>query len=152
MAGINKVQVMGRLGKDPEIRTFQDGGKVCNLSIATSETWKDKTTGEKKERSEWHRVSIFAPGLVKLVEQYARKGKRIMVTGQLETRKWQDQSGNDRYSTEIVLRPFKGEVEIIDWPDDGDKGPHSGGQSDNGNNSGYSAPGNTGEIDDEIPF
>ena len=95
---MNRAQIMGRLGADPEIRTFQDGGRVCNMRIATSETWKDRETGEKKERTQWHSVAIFSDGLVRVAEQYLRKGARVLIEGQIETRKWQDQSGQDRYS------------------------------------------------------
>ena len=109
MAGsVNKVILVGNLGRDPEIRSFQNGGKVANLRIATSENWKDRTTGERKERTEWHTVAIFNEGLVGVVERYLKKGSKVYVEGQLETRKWQDQSGQDRYSTEIVLRGIGG--------------------------------------------
>lgn len=114
MSGVNKVIILGRLGRDPEVRTFQNGGKVCNLRIATSETWKDKSSGERKERTEWHTVAIFSEPLARIAEQYLRKGSQVYVEGQLETRKWQDQSGQDRYSTEVVLRPYKGELTLID--------------------------------------
>lgn len=122
MNGINKVIILGTLGRDPEVRTFQNGAKVCNLRIATSETWKDKATGERKERTEWHSVAIFAEPLAKLAEQYLRKGSKVYVEGQIETRKWQDQSGADRYSTEVVLRPFRGELTLLDKPS-GDQPP-----------------------------
>ena len=115
MAGsVNKVIIVGNLGRDPEIRTFQSGGRVANLTIATSESWKDKATGERKERTEWHRVVIFNEHLVKIVESYVKKGSKIYIEGQLETRKWQDQSGQDRYATEIVLRPFNGSLTLLD--------------------------------------
>ena len=115
MAGsVNKVIIIGNLGRDPEVKSFQNGGKVVNLRIATSETWKDKTTGEKKERTEWHAVSILNEGLSKIAEQYLRKGSKVYIEGQLETRKWQDQSGADRYSTEVVLRPYRGELTLLD--------------------------------------
>lgn len=114
MAGsLNKVQLLGNLGQDPEIRSFPNGGRVANLSIATSETWKDKNTGEKKERTEWHRVAVFVDGLIGIVEQYLRKGSKVYLEGQLETRKWQDQSGQDRYTTEIVLRPYAGQLILL---------------------------------------
>ena len=152
MAGgsINKVTIMGRLGRDPEVRTFQDGGKIINLSICTSEKWKDRNTGEQKERQQWHNVVIKNKGFVTLVERYARKGKRILIEGSLETRKWQDQSGQDRYTTEVVVKPYKGDVEIIDWPDDSGASPSP---SDSGSPSGYDQ-GATGDnvLDDEIPF
>ena len=103
MAGsVNKVILIGNLGRDPEVRSFQNGGKVCNLRIATSETWRDRNTGERKERTEWHSVAIFQEGLVKVAEQYLRKGSKVYIEGQLQTRKWQDQSGQDRYTTEII--------------------------------------------------
>jgi len=115
MAGsVNKVTLLGRLGADPEVRTFQNGGKVCNMRIATSETWKDKSTGERKERTEWHTVAIFSEPLARIAEQYLRKGSKVYLEGQLETRKWQDQSGQDRYSTEVVLRPFNSSLVLLD--------------------------------------
>lgn len=114
MAGsVNKVIIIGNLGRDPEVRSFQNGGKVVNLRIATSETWKDKTTGEKKERTEWHSVAIFNEGIARVAEQYLKKGSTVYIEGQLETRKWQDQSGSDRYSTEVVLRPYSGSLTLL---------------------------------------
>ena len=108
MAGsVNKVILVGNLGRDPEVRTFQNGGKVCNLRIATSENWKDRNTGERRERTEWHSVAIFSEPLARIAEQYLRKGSKVYIEGQLETRKWQDQSGQDRYTTEVVLRPYR---------------------------------------------
>lgn len=157
MAGsINRATIFGRVGRDPEVRSFQNGGKICTFSVATSESWKDRNTGEKKERTQWHNISVNADHLVRLCEQYVRKGKRIYLEGQIETRKWQDQSGQDRYSTEIVLRPYSGSIEIIDWPDDGDRGPSqgSGGYSGGSNSSGSSqqSQSNRDDFDDEIPF
>ena len=115
MAGtVNKVILLGRLGADPEVRTFQNGGKVCNMRIATSETWKDKNSGERRERTEWHSVAIFSEPLARIAEQYLRKGSQVYLEGQLETRKWQDQSGQDRYSTEVVLRPFNSNLTLLD--------------------------------------
>jgi single-strand DNA-binding protein len=114
MTGVNKVILVGNLGRDPEIRTFQNGGKVCNLRIATSETWKDKETGERRERTEWHSVAVFSEPLVRLAEQYLRTGSKVYIEGQLETRKWQDESGTEKYSTEVVLRPFRGEITMLD--------------------------------------
>lgn len=115
MAGsLNKVMLIGNLGADPEIRSFQNGGKVANLRIATSETWKDKNTGERQERTEWHTVAIFSEGLVGVVERFLRKGSKVYIEGQLATRKWQDQSGNDRYSTEVVLRGMNGSLTMLD--------------------------------------
>lgn len=113
MAGLNRVILCGRLGSDPEVRSFQNGGKVVGLRIATSETWKDKQSGERKEKTEWHSVQIFNEGIAKVAEQYLRKGSEVLIEGQLETRKWQDQSGNDRYSTEVVVRPFGGSMTLI---------------------------------------
>jgi single-strand DNA-binding protein len=114
MTGVNKVILVGNLGRDPEIRTFQNGGKVCNLRIATSETWKDKETGERRERTEWHSVAVFSEPLVRLAEQYLRTGSKVYIEGQLETRKWQDESGTEKFSTEVVLRPFRGEITMLD--------------------------------------
>ena len=120
MAGsVNKVILIGNLGRDPEVRTFQNGGKVCNLRIATSETWKDRNTGERKERTEWHSVAIFSEPLARVAEQYLRKGSKVYIEGQLETRKWQDQSGQDRYSTEVVMRPYRSELTMLDGRDGG---------------------------------
>src|SRR5271154_5866182 len=115
MAGsVNKVIIVGNLGKDPEIRTFQTGGRVASFSIATSENWKDKATGEKKERTEWHRVSVLNDKLVEIVERYIKKGSKVYIEGQLETRKWTDKDGQEKYSTEVVLRPFRGEITMLD--------------------------------------
>ena len=150
MAGsVNKVILIGNLGRDPEVRTFQNGGKVCNFSIATSETWKDRNSGERQERTNWHNIAIFNENLAQIAEQYLRKGSKVYVEGQLETRKWQDQAGNDRYTTEVVLRNFRGELTLLD------------GRSEN-NNSSFSETASiddgssdkvlTNDIDDEIPF
>ena len=115
MAGsVNKVILLGNLGRDPEVRNFPNGGKVANFSIATSETWKDRNTGERRERTEWHNISITNEALVRVAEQYLKKGSKVYVEGQLETRKWQDQAGNDRYTTEVVLRPYRGEPTMLD--------------------------------------
>src|SRR5450755_1640289 len=115
MAGsVNKVILIGNLGADPEIRRTQDGRPIANLRIATSETWRDKATGERKEKTEWHRVVIFNEGLCKIAEQYLKKGSKVYLEGQLQTRKWQDQSGADRYSTEVVLQRFRGELQLLD--------------------------------------
>lgn len=113
---VNKVILIGNLGRDPEARSFQGGGKVVNLRIATSETWRDKASGERKEKTEWHAVTILNDALAKLAEQYLRKGSKVYIEGQLETRKWQDQSGADRYSTEVVLRPFNSVLTLLDAP------------------------------------
>mgnify|MGYP001201571217 CR=1 FL=1 len=115
MAGsVNKVIIMGNLGKDPEIRNFPNGGKICNFSVATSETWRDRNSGEKQERTQWHNISILSEPLVNIAERFLKKGSKVYLEGQLETRKWQDNSGADRYSTEIVLRPYKGEITLLD--------------------------------------
>ena len=128
MAGsVNKVIIVGNLGRDPEVRSFQNGGKVVNLNIATSETWRDKQSGERKERTEWHRVSILNENLAKVAEQYLKKGSKVYIEGQLETRKWQDQSGADKFTTEIVLRPFRGELTLLDGREGGGSGGSSGG-------------------------
>jgi len=159
MAGsVNKVILIGNLGRDPEVRTFQNGGKVCNLAVATSEQWKDRNTGERREKTEWHRVAIFNEALVRLAEQYLRKGSKVYLEGQLETRKWQDQSGQDRYTTEIALRPYKGEMTFLDSRDGGGPGGGPGGgdrdQLPGGGDYGSSAPAGrpSADIDDEIPF
>ncbi|MBU2339840.1 MAG: single-stranded DNA-binding protein [Alphaproteobacteria bacterium] len=136
MAGsLNKVMLIGNLGQDPEIRSFQNGGKVANLRIATSEQWKDKNTGERQERTEWHTVAIFSEGLVNVVERFLKKGSKVFVEGKLQTRKWQDQNGQDRYSTEIVLRGFDGTLTMLDGPGGG-SGSGSGGGG-GGQRSGY---------------
>ena len=124
MAGsVNKVIIVGNLGRDPEVRNFPNGGKVVNLRIATSESWTDKASGERKERTEWHAVSIFNDGLAKIAEQYLRKGSTVYIEGQLETRKWQDKDGADKYTTEVVLRAFRGELTLLGGkPDDGGQG------------------------------
>ncbi|UWQ73085.1 single-stranded DNA-binding protein [Leisingera sp. M658] len=132
MAGsLNKVMLIGNLGRDPEVRSFQNGGKVCNLRIATSENWKDRNTGERRERTEWHSVAIFSEGLVRVAEQYLRKGSKVYIEGQLQTRKWQDQSGQDRYSTEIVLQGFGSTLTMLDGRGEG------GGGQDGGGGGGY---------------
>jgi single-strand DNA-binding protein len=113
-ASLNKATLIGHLGKDPEIRTFQNGGRAASFSIATSESWKDKATGERQERTEWHRVSILSEGLIKLAEKYLKKGAKVYVEGKLETRKWTDKDGRENYTTEIVLRPYSGELFLLD--------------------------------------
>lgn len=159
MAGsVNKVILIGNLGRDPEVRTFQNGGKVVNLRIATSENWKDRNTGERRERTEWHSVAIFNEPLGRIAEQYLRKGSSVYLEGQLETRKWQDQSGQDRYSTEVVLRPYTGNLTLLGGRDGGGGGGYmadqsGGGGYDQGYSSGpASAPAGGGDMDDEIPF
>jgi single-strand DNA-binding protein len=111
---MNKAQLIGHVGKDPEIRSLQDGGKVCSFSVATSEAWKDKKSGERKERTEWHRVTVFSPGLVGIAEKYIRKGSKVYVEGQLATRKWTDAKGHENHTTEIVLKGFGGTIELLD--------------------------------------
>lgn len=144
MAGsLNKVMIIGNLGADPEVRSFQNGGKVCNLRIATSETWKDKE-GQKQERTEWHTVAIFSEGLVRVCENYLRKGSKVFVEGQLQTRKWQDQEGKDRYSTEIVLRGFNGTLTMLDGASGGQGGGGSGGGQGGGGNYGGGSSGGSG--------
>lgn len=145
---VNKVILIGNLGRDPEVRTFQNGGKVANLRIATSETWKDRNTGERRERTEWHTVSIFNEALVRLAEQYLRKGSKVYIEGKLETRKWQDQSGQDRYSTEVVLRPYAGEMTFLDSRNDNSG---NGGQSGVYDQSPEGYAGGS-SYDDEITF
>ncbi|RNF33171.1 single-stranded DNA-binding protein [Paracoccus methylarcula] len=164
MAGsVNKVILVGNLGQDPEVRTFQNGGKVVNLRIATSERWKDRNTGEAQERTQWHSVAIFSEPLARVAEQYLRKGSKVYIEGQLETRKWQDQSGQDRYSTEVVLRPFRSELHMLDGRGEGGGGGGSrdpggfGGGGGYGGPSGGGAPSSGGgggrsDYDDEIPF
>lgn len=143
---VNKVIILGNLGADPEVRTFQNGGKVCNLRIATSETWKDKNTGERRERTEWHTVAVFQEGLVRIAEQYLRKGSKVYIEGKLQTRKWQDQSGNDRYATEIVLQGFDAKLTMLDGKSEG--GGDTGGSHGNQQGSGPSST----DFGDEVPF
>ncbi|CUH48200.1 single-stranded DNA-binding protein [Ruegeria atlantica] len=170
MAGsVNKVILIGNLGRDPEVRNFQNGGKVCNLRIATSENWKDRNTGERRERTEWHSVAIFNEGLVRVAEQYLRKGSKVYLEGQLQTRKWQDQSGQDRYSTEVVLQGFGSTLVMLDARGEGgggggygggQSGSYGGGQAGGGYGDPYGgqssapapAPASGGIDDDEIPF
>lgn len=145
---LNQCQFIGNLGADPEVRNFQNGNKVCNLRIACTEKWTDKSSGERKERTEWVSVAIFSEGLVRVAEQYLRKGSKIYVSGKMQTRKWQDQSGQDRYSTEIVLQGFDAKLVMLDGKSD------TGGGYDNG---GYGAGGHqqdtqSRDLDDEIPF
>lgn len=148
MAGsVNKVIIVGNLGRDPEARTFQNGSKVVNLRIATSETWRDKASGERKERTEWHSVAIFNEGLAKIAEQYLRKGATVYIEGQLETRKWQDQAGQDKYTTEIVLRPYRGELTLLGGGADRGNDDRRDNRSDTGNRGSQ-----RGGYDDEIPF
>jgi single-strand DNA-binding protein len=178
MAGsVNKVILVGNLGKDPEIRSFQNGGKVANFSIATSESWKDKNTGEKREKTDWHNVAIFNEGLVRVAEQYLRKGSKVYIEGQLQTRKWTDQSGSDKYTTEVVLQNYNGTLVMLDGRSDGGgssggsggmRNTGGGGGSSWGNDGGGSSGGNYGsgsnqgsvsgggafdsDLDDDVPF
>lgn len=178
MAGsVNKVILIGNLGADPEVRSFSNGNKVCNIRIATSETWKDRNTGERREKTEWHSVAIFSEGLVRVAEQYLRKGSKVYIEGALQTRKWQDQSGNDRYSTEVVLQGFGSTLTMLDGRNEGgagggggrggygggqgggyggDSGPYGGdnygGGNQGGNNQGGGRPAPASDLDDEIPF
>jgi single-strand DNA-binding protein len=167
MAGsVNKVILIGNLGADPEIRRTQDGRPVANLRLATSDSWKDKTTGERKEKTEWHRVVIFNENLCRIAEQYLKKGSKVYLEGQLQTRKWQDQSGQDRYSTEVVLQGFRGELTLLDRAGGaGGAGGGDFGADDTGGEFGSSGPTRKvaaaaaaggrsarGDMDDEIPF
>ena len=175
MAGsLNKVMLIGNLGADPEIRSFQNGGKVANLRIATSETWKDRNTGERQERTEWHTVAIFSEGLVNVVERFLKKGSKVYIEGKLQTRKWQDQNGQDRYSTEVVLRGFDGTLTMLDGAQGGGGGGGYGGGGQRGGGSGGGYGGGSGggdqgggwnqggggsgggsnydDLDDDIPF
>ena len=152
MASVNKVIIIGNLGRDPEVRTFQNGNKVCNLRIATSEKWRDKNSGERKERTEWHSVAIFSEPLAKVAEQYLRKGSKVYIEGQLETRKWQDQSGNDKYSTEVVLRPYSSTLTMLDGGSNDDSGGGYGAPQQQQHQSQPSRYLNDENLDDEIPF
>ena len=154
MAGsVNKVILVGNLGRDPEVRNTQNGDPIVNMSLATSESWKDRTTGERRERTEWHRVVIFNENLGRIAQQYLRKGSKVYIEGQLQTRKWQDQSGQDKYSTEVVLQRFRGELTMLDSRADssgsfGDSGSSGSSDSTGGDFGG----GSGGDLDDEIPF
>jgi single-strand DNA-binding protein len=166
MAGsVNKVILIGNLGRDPEVRTLQDGTKVANLSVATSESWRDKASGERRDRTEWHRVVIFNERLAEVAERFLKKGSKIYVEGQLQTRKWTDQGGQERYSTEVVLQRFRGELTMLDGRGGGGGGGESagGGDFDNGappaRGGGFGGPSggasggsSRGDLDDEIPF
>jgi len=172
MAGsVNKVIIVGNLGADPEVKSFQNGGRICNLRIATSEDWKDRTTGEKKERTEWHSVVLQSDGLVGVAERFLKKGSKVYIEGQLRTRKWQDQSGNDRYTTEISVAGFDGKLVMLDGARGGSGGGGndgwSGGSSGGGQGSGSSGQGGgnwsggssgfgggdfDNDLDDDVPF
>lgn len=146
MAGsVNKVILVGNLGRDPESRSFQNGGKVVNLRLATSEQWKDKNTGEKKDKTEWHSVAIFNDGLCSVAERYLRKGSKVYIEGQLQTRKWTDNAGVEKYSTEVVLQGFNAVLVMLDGPAGGDRGGGWDGTSD----APYTADS---DLDDEIAF
>jgi len=149
MSGVNKAIIVGRLGKDPEVRYLPSGVAVANLSVATSETCKDKTTGEPQERTEWHRVSIFGK-LAEIAEQYLRKGSQVYLEGKIQTRKWQGQNGQDRYSTEIVLQGYQGVMQMLDGKREG-QGSGQGGAKAQGGAEGFQAPNGPGP-DDDIPF
>jgi single-strand DNA-binding protein len=150
MASVNKCIILGNLGADPEVKSFQSGGRIANLRIATSESWKDKATGEKKERTEWHSVTLSSDGLVGVAERFLRKGSKVYIEGQLRTRKWQDQSGNDRYSTEIVVGGHGGVLTMLDGP------PQTGERKQSYDSKGGGGDGWTGQapddLDDDIPF
>ncbi len=163
MAGVNKVILVGNLGQDPEARTFSNGGEVVNLRIATSESWKDRD-GNRQERTEWHSVAIFNENLGRVAKNYLRKGSKVYVEGQLQTRKWQDQSGNDRYTTEIVLQKFRGELVLLDSREGGSGGSFGGGGGSYGDDVGGGAGGGSkpqqrpqpaafdSDLDDDVPF
>lgn len=153
MSSVNKVIIVGNLGADPEVKSFSNGGKVCNLRLATSEKWTDKATGEKKEKTEWHSVSIFGDGLAGVAERYLKKGSKVYIEGKLQTRKWQDKDGADRYSTEVVLQGPGAVLTMLDGAPSGQSGPRDSGKSD------YQAPskpssdgGFAADLDDDIPF
>jgi single-strand DNA-binding protein len=167
MAGsVNKVILVGNLGKDPEIRRTQDGRPIANLSVATSETWRDKTTGERKEKTEWHRVVVFNEGLCKVIEQYLKKGAKVYLEGALQTRKWTDKDGHDKYSTEVVLQGFNSTLTMLDGrsggggassgpSDDGDfgsSGPSGGSSVSRERKPAMAGAGKRDDMDDEIPF
>jgi single-strand DNA-binding protein len=152
MAGsVNRVILVGNLGADPEVRSFQSGGKVCNLRVATSETWKDKNSGERKEKSEWHSVAIFSDGLVTVAEKYLHKGSKVYIEGKLSTRKWQDQSGADRYTTEIVLQGFDAKLVMLDGPK-GDASGNGGQRSYTKGTEGYIPGFDDDSLGDDTPF
>lgn len=155
---VNKVILVGNLGRDPEIRSMQSGDKVCNLSVATSERWKDRNTGDMNEKTEWHRVVIFDQKLIEVAEKYLNKGAKIFLEGQLQTRKWTDQSGQEKYTTEVVLQRFRGEMVMLDSRGGGQQGGYDSGPSDYGNAqpamaaAGGGGMGGGDDLDDEIPF
>ncbi len=162
MAGsVNKVILVGNLGADPEIRRTQDGKAIANMSVATSETWRDKNSGERREKTEWHRVVCFNDGLNKVIEQYVKKGTTVYLEGNLQTRKWQDQNGQDKYTTEVVLQPYTGVLTMLGGRNSGEGGGSFGGSQTGGGGGQIGGPsgggqaggfGGSGDIDDEIPF
>lgn len=165
MAGsLNKVMLIGNLGNDPDVRSMQNGGRVANLSIATSESWKDKNTGERREKTEWHRVVVFNEGIVRVCENYLRKGSKVFVEGALETRKWTDQNGQDKYTTEIVLKPYNGNLTMLDGRNSDNQGGGYGGGQQQNNNYSQAPSGGQGmqqqaqkaevydDFEDDIPF
>jgi single-strand DNA-binding protein len=147
---VNKVIIVGNLGQDPEVKSFQNGGRIANLRIATSESWKDKATGEKKERTEWHSVVLQSDGLCSVAERYLKKGSKVYIEGKLQTRKWQDQSGADRYSTEVVVG-MGGALTMLDGPQGGNSNK-SENQANSGGNGGFAGNSNQDDLDDDIPF
>ena len=155
VGSVNKVILVGNLGRDPEVRSMQNGGKVCNLSVATSERWKDRNSGEQQERTEWHRVVIFDDRLVDVAEKFLQKGRKVYLEGELQTRKWQDQSGQDRYSTEVVLKRFRSQLVLLDSRNEGGGGgydaPSDYGAPDNAMSAASMGPSGT-DLDDDIPF
>jgi len=159
MGSVNKVILVGNLGKDPEIRSLNSGEKVCNLSIATSETWRDKASGERKEKTEWHRVVIFNENIIRVAEQYLKKGSTVYLEGSLQTRKWTDNAGVEKYSTEVVLQKFRGELTMLGGRAEGASGGGGDSYSGGGGGGGFQRAGSSGpkesfpaDLDDEIPF
>ena len=160
VGSVNKVILVGNLGRDPEVRAMQSGDKVCNLSVATSERWKDRNSGEMQEKTEWHRVVVFDQKLADVAEKYLRKGSKVFLEGQLQTRKWTDQSGVEKYTTEVVLQRFRGELVMLDSRGSSEGGGYDSGPSDYGNQQpAMAASGGGGgggrmsdDLDDEIPF
>ena len=156
---LNKVTLVGNIGRDPEVRSFQNGSKVCNLSLATSERWKDKETNEPKEKTEWHRIVVFNNKLVEIIEKYVHKGSKVYIEGQLETRKWTDASGTEKYSTEVVLRPYRGEIIFLDSKSEVDNSSSDVIEDDNvssskieNESSNNSVEELASDLDDDIPF
>lgn len=148
MSNLNKVQLIGALGADPEVKAFQNGGRIANLRMATSESWKDKTTGEKKERTEWHSVTISNDGMVGVAERYLSKGSKLYIEGKLQTRKWQDASGNDRYTTEVVVGGYDGKLILLGSPNSGASGAASGGAATTSQGTTWDDT----DLDDDVPF